>query len=129
MISDELSKIIKAATSQTAYCFGIVAFQKLSQHNNSHRICSIKNVFLKISQKFTGKQHLCQSLFNPFVPNTIFLYTLKTSGNLTGFWCFQGLEKGCIGNEWADKVTGLVTSTSLLQDIFRCLPPRTCNKK
>ena len=31
--------------------------------------------------------------FNPFVPNAPFLY-------LTVFWCFQGVEKGCIGNEW-----------------------------
>ena len=38
--------------------------------------------------------------FNPFIPNTPFLYPLKTSENLTFFWCFQGVEKGCIGNKW-----------------------------
>ena len=38
---------------------------------------------------------------NPFVINASFLYPLKTSEKLTVFWCFQGLEKGCIGNEWA----------------------------
>ena len=38
---------------------------------------------------------------NPFVINATFLYPLKTSEKLTVFWCFQGLEKGCIGNEWA----------------------------
>ena len=37
---------------------------------------------------------------NPFVPNAPFLYPLKTSENLTVFLCFQGAEKGCIGNEW-----------------------------
>ena len=44
------------------------------------------------------------NLLNPFVPNAPFLYPLKTSENLTVFLCFQGLEKGCIGNKWV-KVT------------------------
>ena len=34
-----------------------------------------------------------------FVPNALFLYPLKTLENLTVFWCFQGVEKECIGNE------------------------------
>ena len=33
----------------------------------------------------------------------------KTSEALTVFWCFQGVEKGCIGNEWV--------STWILQNI------------
>ena len=37
---------------------------------------------------------------NPFVPNAPFLYPLKTSENLKVFWCFQGVEKRCIGNKW-----------------------------
>ena len=37
---------------------------------------------------------------NPFVPNAPFLYPLKTSENRKVFWCFQRVEKGCIGNEW-----------------------------
>ena len=32
-----------------------------------------------------------------------FLYPLKTSKNLTVFWCFQGFEKGCIGNKWVNR--------------------------
>ena len=40
--------------------------------------------------------------FNPVVPNTPFLYPLKISGNLTVFLCFQGVENGCIGNEWVN---------------------------
>ena len=40
--------------------------------------------------------------FNPFVPNAPFLYPLKTSENLKVFWCFQGVEKGCIGNKWVN---------------------------
>ena len=39
-------------------------------------------------------------LFNPFVPNAPFLYPLKTSQNRKIFWCFQEVEKGCIGNKW-----------------------------
>ena len=29
-----------------------------------------------------------------------FLYPLKTSENRKVFWSFQGVEKGCIENEW-----------------------------
>ena len=41
-------------------------------------------------------------LGNPFVPNAPFLYPLKTSEKFTVFWCFQGVEKGCIGNDWVN---------------------------
>ena len=37
---------------------------------------------------------------NSFVPDGPFLYPLKTSDNLTVFLCFQGVEKGWIGNKW-----------------------------
>ena len=40
-----------------------------------------------------------RSEFNPFFPNATFLYSLKTSENLKVFWCFQGVEKECIGNK------------------------------
>ena len=39
---------------------------------------------------------------NPFVPNAPFLYPLKTSENQKVLRCFQGVEKGCIGNEWVN---------------------------
>ena len=39
-------------------------------------------------------------LFNPFVPNAPFLCPLKKSENLKVFWCFEGIEKGCIGDKW-----------------------------
>ena len=42
--------------------------------------------------------------FNPIVHNAPFLYPLKTSENLTVFWCFRGVEKGCIGNEWVKEI-------------------------
>ena len=41
-------------------------------------------------------------IFNPFFPNTFFLYLLRTSENLTVFWCFHCVEKGCIGNKWVN---------------------------
>ena len=44
---------------------------------------------------------------NPFVPNAPFLYPLNASENLTVFRCFQGLEKGCIGNEWVNQFSHL----------------------
>ena len=40
--------------------------------------------------------------FNSFIPNASFLNPLKTSENLTVFWCFQAVEKGCIGNKWVN---------------------------
>ena len=49
-----------------------------------------------------------EGIFNPFalthsfLTKTPFLYPLKTSEDLTVFCCFQGLEKGCIGNEWVN---------------------------
>ena len=43
---------------------------------------------------------LLKKYVNPFAPNGPFLYSLKTPENITVFWCFQGLEKGCIGNKW-----------------------------
>ena len=42
------------------------------------------------------------SFLNPFVPNAPFVYPLKTSENHKVFWCFHGVEKRCIGNEWVN---------------------------
>ena len=55
----------------------------------------------KIFYSYLLHYHLTFPRFlNPFVPNATFFYPLKTSENLTVFWCFQGVEKGCIGNKW-----------------------------
>ena len=43
-----------------------------------------------------------RNIFKLFVLNAAFLYPLKTSEDLKVFWCFQGLEKGCIGKEWVN---------------------------
>ena len=45
-----------------------------------------------------------QDIINPFAPNALFLFPLKTSENRKVFRCFQGVEKGCIGNEWVNDV-------------------------
>ena len=42
---------------------------------------------------------------NPFAPNAPFFYPLKVSENLRVFLCFQGVEKGCIGNKWVKEKT------------------------
>ena len=53
--------------------------------------------------------------FNPFVPNAPFLYPLKTSENRKVFLCFQGVEKGCIGNKWVNKIIFGYKRPSLLR--------------
>ena len=53
---------------------------------------------------FLGKKPM---YINPFVPNAAFLYPLKTSENLTIFWCFQVVVKGCIGNDKVKQKVGL----------------------
>ena len=72
---------------------------------------------------FSCQVHLILCL-NPFIPNALFLYPLKTSENLTVCWCFQGVEKGCIGNEWVNihqndlndlkKITSIIIWTNRL---------------
>ena len=59
-------------------------------------------LFLKsFLRTFSGILNVYSKLkINPFVPNAPFFYPLKTAENLSVFWCFQGIEKGCIGNEW-----------------------------
>ena len=47
-------------------------------------------------------QSMCESRFNPFVPNAAFLYILKKLENLKVFWCLLWVEKGCMGNNWVN---------------------------
>ena len=76
----------------------------------SHTICTL-NILLRGKKNLTqwglcGNHCLIKTsrnlIFNSFVPITPFVYLLKTSENLTVFWYFQELEKGCIGNEWVN---------------------------
>ena len=62
-------------------------------------------LYMNKNIQFTGSSESAGNTYpqekqNPFVPNASFFYPLKTSENLTVFWCFQGVEKGCIGNKW-----------------------------
>ena len=50
------------------------------------------------------------SKLNPFFSNASFLYSLKTE-NLMVSWCFQRVEKGCIGNKWVNIRTKVVQLT------------------
>ena len=40
---------------------------------------------------------------NLFIPSAPFLYPPEISENRKVFWCFQGIEKGCIGNKWVNE--------------------------
>ena len=62
-------------------------------------------LYMNKNIQFTGSSESAGNTYpqekqNPFVPNASFFYPLKTSENFTVFWCFQGVEKGCIGNKW-----------------------------
>ena len=57
--------------------------------------------------------------FNPFHATGLFQYPLKTYEKLTVFWCFQGVEKGYIGNELK---VGLSTSR---KNVFICFNENT----
>ena len=54
---------------------------------------------------------------NPFVPNAPFLYPLNTLENHKVFRCFQGLEKGCIGNKWVNQNQSSLGGVTLIKRV------------
>ena len=56
-------------------------------------------LLMRLDKKMVNKRCL-NPMFNQFILNAPFLYPLKTSENRKVFWCFQGLGKECISNEW-----------------------------
>ena len=78
------------------------------------------------SNDILHKKHFFIAWLNPFVPNTPFLYPIKISENLAFFWCFQGVEKGCIGNKWVNAnffinlIRGLFRTQSSISDKAIC---------
>lgn len=52
----------------------------------------------RASTMFEGLSLFFITFFKPFVPNSPFLYSLKTEN----LWCFQGVDKGWIGNKWVN---------------------------
>ena len=55
------------------------------------------------------------TLINPFVPNALFLYPLKTENRKD----FQKVEEWCIGNEWV-KINVLVRDAFRTQSNAHC---------
>ena len=55
----------------------------------------------------------------PFVPDAPSLYPLKISENRKVFWCFKGVEKGCIRNKWVHICDALRKKVKLLQKYVR----------
>ena len=51
--------------------------------------------------------HSICCLINPFIPKKPFLYPLKIWENFKVFWCFQEVERMCIGNKWVKTKTSL----------------------
>ena len=59
-----------------------------------------KNDLFDKTNPVAALKHLVKYFINPFVPNAPFFYPLETWESRIFFWCFQGLEKGCIRYEW-----------------------------
>ena len=83
---DVLYIILKIMTFLTTYYFHIMSHLLL--------VLSLTDDQIKASATFG-----LYLLFNPFVPNAPFLYPLKISEKHKVFWCFKGVEKGCIGKK------------------------------
>ena len=79
-------------------------------------------LYMNKNIQFTGSSESAGNTYpqekqNPFVPNASFFYPLKTSENLTVFWCFQGVKKGCIGNKsvkWKCRFKKIINNLSIL---------------
>ena len=56
-------------------------------------------------------------IHNSFSNNVPLLFPLKTSENRTVFWCFQRVEKGCIGNKWV-KAYYVLSWSCQIQNLF-----------
>ena len=58
--------------------------------------------YLPLKLPSNASNNHCSSVFIPLITNAPFLYLLDTKENHKVFWCFQGVEKGCIGNKWVN---------------------------
>ena len=59
--------------------------------------------------------------FSSFAPNGPFLYSLKTSENLTVLCFFRRKEKRCIGNKWANRLFSDRENDYLLNIVWRLI--------
>ena len=60
------------------------------------------NIFIYNTSLFLLEELIQEQL--RFGVNAPFLYPLKTSENLSVFWYFQGVEKGCAGNKRFNRI-------------------------
>ena len=60
-------------------------------------LLKIAGSWFDTKRHFEESKELFLDFIDPFVPSAPFLYLLKTLGNLIVFYCFQGVEKGCLG--------------------------------
>ena len=67
---------------------------------NSSGVIVLNCFHWKSSIVYVWLSRLWQGSINQFAPNAPFSYPLKASENHAVFWCFQELEKGCIGSKW-----------------------------
>ena len=83
----------------------LIYIDKLAKENTISTISTISN----------DPNQFFITTINPFTPNGHFLYPLKRSEILKVFWCFQGVEKGCIGKKYGLKqklIVSLITNFS-----------------
>ena len=52
-------------------------------------------------------------IIKPFVPNTPFIYPLKSSGNREVFYCLQGVKEGYKGKKWVNRMILYDIATSI----------------
>ena len=102
--------LISEKPKNALYCFVEEIFLS-SIPKNFWVVDLVANTYRDVSIKLKERENKNSSsrilpLMNPFVPNVPFFYLLKSLENLAVFWCFQWVEKGCIGNKWVkSKIT------------------------
>ena len=88
LTSDDFSKTQKSRYLENEMRF---SNKKINSLQIKSYFIPNNNFVVEVVFNYIRKKSL--SWINPFVSNAPFLYG-------KGFWCFQGVEKGCIGNEW-----------------------------
>ena len=87
--------------------------------NYSIEMCRLRSESYSEVVKISDNKEFKNSWINPeksssFVPNAPFLCPLRTSENRKFFWCFQKLEKRCIGNKWVKETERIVSLQNVL---------------
>ena len=105
----KFTKIIQFLKIGQAMPFVYNVFKVFNKYTRSQKIdINLLSLLLLLYIDFTARICQLRALspwikcnmmirFKPFDPNVPFLYPLKISENRKVFWCFQGVETGCIG--------------------------------